>query len=140
MKLEFSGQIFENTQISNFVEIRPLVAELFHADRRTDRQTDMTKLTVAFHTFANAPKTHISNFVEIRPLGAELFHAGGRTNRQTDRQADRQAGRRDKTNSRFSYFCERAKQQCSYSPKRSNITVNNPNFHLTWGDQSVNGV
>jgi len=25
-------------------------------DRRTDRQTDMTKLVVAFHKFANAPK------------------------------------------------------------------------------------
>jgi hypothetical protein len=25
-------------------------------DRETDRQTDMTKITVAFHNFANAPK------------------------------------------------------------------------------------
>jgi len=30
-------------------------AELFHVDRRKDGQTDMRKLTVAFHTFANAP-------------------------------------------------------------------------------------
>jgi hypothetical protein len=33
----------------------------FHAGRRadgwTDRQTDMTKLTVAFRNFANAPKS-----------------------------------------------------------------------------------
>ena len=29
-----------------------MVAELFHADRRTD----MTKLTVALRNFANAPK------------------------------------------------------------------------------------
>ena len=37
-----------------FIKIRP--AEFFHADGRTDRQTDMTKLTVAFRTFAKAPK------------------------------------------------------------------------------------
>jgi len=30
--------------------------ELFHADRRTDGQTDMTKLTVTFRNFENAPK------------------------------------------------------------------------------------
>ena len=39
------------TQISNFMKIRPVGAELFHADGRTDRQTDMTKLTVAFTQF-----------------------------------------------------------------------------------------
>jgi hypothetical protein len=36
--------------------IRPVGAELFHAEGRTDRQTDMTKLIVAFRNFANAPK------------------------------------------------------------------------------------
>ena len=39
MKLEFSWQIFEkkkNTQNSNFMKIRPVGAEFFHADRRTD--------------------------------------------------------------------------------------------------------
>jgi len=39
MKLEFSRQDFENTQISNFMTIRPVGAELFHADERTDEQT-----------------------------------------------------------------------------------------------------
>jgi hypothetical protein len=29
-------------------------AELFHADERTDSQTDMTKIIVAFRNFANA--------------------------------------------------------------------------------------
>jgi len=33
------------------MKILPVVAELF---RRTDRQTDMTKLTVTFRNFANA--------------------------------------------------------------------------------------
>ena len=40
------------------MKIRPLGAELFHADeQQQDRQTDMTKLTVAFGNFANAPET-----------------------------------------------------------------------------------
>jgi hypothetical protein len=30
-------------------------AELFYAEGRTDSQTDMTKLRVAFRNFANAP-------------------------------------------------------------------------------------
>jgi len=33
-------------------------AELFHAGGRTDGQTDMTKLIVAFRNFAKAPKNH----------------------------------------------------------------------------------
>ena len=31
-------------------------AELFHADKRMDGQTDMTNLKVALRNFANAPK------------------------------------------------------------------------------------
>jgi len=38
------------------MKIRPVGAELFHAGRRTEGQTDMTKLTVTFRNFANAPK------------------------------------------------------------------------------------
>ena len=38
------------------MQIRPVGAELFHADGRTDRQTDMTKLTFAFRNFTNALK------------------------------------------------------------------------------------
>ena len=61
MKVEFSRLIFENSQILNFMEIRPMGAELFHADRRTYGQTDMTKLIVAlffFCNFSNAPKNY----------------------------------------------------------------------------------
>jgi hypothetical protein len=36
----------------NFIKIRPVGAELFHADG----QTDMTKLLVAFRSFTNAPQ------------------------------------------------------------------------------------
>ena len=35
--------------------------ELFHAEGRTDRRTDMTKLIVAFRNFASAPKTDTSS-------------------------------------------------------------------------------
>jgi hypothetical protein len=46
------------------MKIRPAGAEMFRADSGTDgrtdgrtgRQTDMTKLMVAFRNFANAPK------------------------------------------------------------------------------------
>ena len=41
----------KNYQIPKFMEIRPVGTELFHEDG----QTDMTKLTVAFRNFANAP-------------------------------------------------------------------------------------
>jgi len=41
IKLEFSREIFENLQISNFTKICPVEAELFHADGRTGGLTDM---------------------------------------------------------------------------------------------------
>jgi hypothetical protein len=52
MKFEFSWQIFEK---SSFIKIILTEAELFQADRRTGRHTDMTKLIVPFRNFANAP-------------------------------------------------------------------------------------
>ena len=50
--LNFLYRFSKNTRISNFMKFRPMEAELFHADGRTD----MTKLIVAFSSFANAPK------------------------------------------------------------------------------------
>jgi len=66
MKIEFSRQIFlKNMQMPNFIKIRRVGAELFHADGWTDgqmdRQTDMTKLIVALRNFANAPKKQVVN-------------------------------------------------------------------------------
>jgi hypothetical protein len=52
MKHEFYRQIFEKYKISNFMQTRPVGAELFHADRRAD----VTKVIVAFRNFENAPK------------------------------------------------------------------------------------
>ena len=47
-KTEFSrNSILENTQLSDFTKINPVGAQLFHADR----QTDITKLIVAFRNF-----------------------------------------------------------------------------------------
>jgi hypothetical protein len=40
--------------MSNFMKIRPVEADLFHAYRRTD----IRNLIVAFRVFAIAPKTH----------------------------------------------------------------------------------
>ena len=65
MKLGFSRQIFEKkkAQISSFIKVRSLGAELFHAD---SGQTDI----VAFRNFANAPKnarywtSHSVSFLE----------------------------------------------------------------------------
>jgi len=46
--------------MSNVIKIRPVGAELFQADRRTNGhtngKTDMTKLIVAFRNFAPARK------------------------------------------------------------------------------------
>jgi hypothetical protein len=51
-KLNLLDRVSKNAQISNFMDVRPVGAELFHADG----QTDMTKLRLAFRNFANAPK------------------------------------------------------------------------------------
>jgi len=53
-RLNFLDRFSKITQISNFMQIRPLGVELFHADGWTDRQA--TKLVVAFRNFANASK------------------------------------------------------------------------------------
>jgi hypothetical protein len=61
------------------MKIRPVGTDLFHADRRTDGQTDMTKLIVAFCSFASAPKTlkysvntqvfHMSHVLHVHHFG-----------------------------------------------------------------------
>jgi hypothetical protein len=35
LKLEFSSQSFKNTQVSNLMEIHPVIDDLFHADIHT---------------------------------------------------------------------------------------------------------
>ena len=56
--LNFLDFFEKTTQISNFMTIRPVGAELFHVDTRgrTDGQTELSNLVVAFCNFANEPK------------------------------------------------------------------------------------
>jgi len=54
----FLDRFSKNTQIPNFMKIRPLGAELYHVER----QTDMTKLMAVFRNFANAHKNDKSLF------------------------------------------------------------------------------
>jgi hypothetical protein len=42
--------------LTDLMKIRPVGAELFHADGRTDSQTDMTKLIFGFSKSAEASK------------------------------------------------------------------------------------
>ena len=61
MKLEFSRRGFENTAILNFMKIRPVGAELFY----TDGRTDMAKLTDVFRNFTNASKSERIDYHDI---------------------------------------------------------------------------
>jgi hypothetical protein len=63
-------------QISSFIKIRPVGAYLCHADRRTDGQMDVSKLTVAFRNTSNAPKNDEptkSRLAELSGLSIYLF-------------------------------------------------------------------
>jgi hypothetical protein len=55
MKLNFLHIFSKNTEESNFMKVRPVGAEFLHSEGRTD----ITKLIVAFHNFANAPKNNL---------------------------------------------------------------------------------
>jgi len=48
----FLDRYWKNTQMLNFMKIRPVGAELFHVFGQTD--IDTTQLIVAFRSFANA--------------------------------------------------------------------------------------
>jgi hypothetical protein len=50
--LNFHDRFLEKFQMSNFIKIRPVRAELFYVDR----QTDTTKLLVAFRNCERADK------------------------------------------------------------------------------------
>jgi hypothetical protein len=48
MKHDFFQQILEKTRKGNLVEIRPVGAELFHADGRTDRHNEANRRVLCF--------------------------------------------------------------------------------------------
>jgi hypothetical protein len=55
MKLVFSRQFF--LKYSNFLKIRPVGGELFHADRRTNGRIDRhDEVNSLFRNFANVPR------------------------------------------------------------------------------------
>jgi hypothetical protein len=53
MKTELPRHISKSSQISNFMKIRPVGAEFFHA---VGRKRPVTKLIVVFGNFATVPK------------------------------------------------------------------------------------
>jgi hypothetical protein len=55
MKHQFSGPIFE--KYSNIQHHKPSKGSRVVSCGQTDRRTDMTKLTVTFRDFTNAPKS-----------------------------------------------------------------------------------
>ena len=63
--LNFLNTFSKQPQISSFIKIRPVGAELFHAE--TDGRAGMTKQIVAFRTFANAPKKDHLDIVPLLP-------------------------------------------------------------------------
>jgi hypothetical protein len=65
MKHEFPRQIFEKYANIKFNTNPPVGAGLFHADTHT--HTHMTKLTVAFRNFANAPE-NVPNILRLKTL------------------------------------------------------------------------
>ena len=53
--MNFYDRLAKNAEISNFMNVRPVGVELFHADG----QTDVTKLIVAFAVF----RTHLDRIL-----------------------------------------------------------------------------
>ena len=68
MKLEFPRQVMESTQVSGFMTIRPVEAELFHPNG----QTDMTKLIFAFRKFAKTLKNSLLCLLSFQYLNLKI--------------------------------------------------------------------
>jgi len=49
------------------MRVRPAGAELFYAEKRTDKRTDMTRSAVPFSSSANAPKIISSTNMHVWP-------------------------------------------------------------------------
>jgi len=50
IRLRFLERFWKNSQIPNFMKIRPLGPELFHVDRQTRGHTDMMGLIVTLRS------------------------------------------------------------------------------------------
>jgi hypothetical protein len=62
--LTLSTYFRKKPQISSFIKLRSVEAELFHAEGGTDRRADTTKLIVAVSNYTNAPKNQSVNAVQ----------------------------------------------------------------------------
>jgi hypothetical protein len=72
MKPEYSGQICEKYSNIKFHENSSSgswVVSCGRTDRQTDRQTDMTKLIVAFRNFANPSKNSLTELIVKKEKG-----------------------------------------------------------------------
>jgi len=56
MKLGFLDRLLKNTHLSNLIKIRPVGADLFYAEGRTDRDRYDEANNRFLRNFANAPK------------------------------------------------------------------------------------
>jgi hypothetical protein len=69
--LNFQSKYSKNPQISNLKKIRPVGANLCHANGqtggRTDRETEMAEVIAAFRNYAKAPKNW-QNWVITKPV------------------------------------------------------------------------
>ena len=59
-QMKFLYRCSKNTQISKFQKIHSVGAEMFHANGRRDRWTDMTNVIVTFYDLANTPKMFVT--------------------------------------------------------------------------------
>jgi len=96
-KTEFSQQILKNTQISNLMKLRPVAAEVFHADGRKDGQTYI-------HTDRRTDRRR-----DRQTEGQTDGGTDGGTDIRRDRQKDRKTDGHDEAKSFFEILRTRLK-------------------------------
>jgi hypothetical protein len=72
--LKFLDRYSEKAEISVFIKIRPVGAELFHADEQTYGHPEMMNLTVPYRNFMEAPKMRHSVSVLAHSLRVMVKH------------------------------------------------------------------
>ena len=75
IKLEFPRKFSKNNQICNFMKIRPMGTKLFHADVRTDGQTDGRSYQSLFAILRARLKTANSRFPKSRLSRVSFYFA-----------------------------------------------------------------